>query len=155
VEEARRAARYFFWKRFGTKFGIAQLVSAMVLFLGALFVYRIEGDTWFIGMVGTILTLWLVTNIVPYTAFQSASAKRISSLSLPEARLAMNLDGLTISEGGNVVQLPWKRIRYLWLGADFVVLGLSYFSFIYFPTADMSTDIRSAIESRQSPAFAA
>ena len=145
---AREAARFFCWRRYLTKRGISYLGAIVVLIGALIYAYQLFGPDWRVGFIGTLLGLTVVVQVTSFFALPRAMSRRIASLGSHEGRLTTRDDGFSLSLGGNVSNIPWSEIRYLWSRENFIVLEFSLFSMLYLPTDGMSADVRADLERR-------
>jgi hypothetical protein len=85
-----------------------------------------------------------------HLALPRALAKSIAQLKSCDARVAADGEGFTVSLAGNVGTIPWSRLRDLWLGDEFIVLGLSFFRMLHIPTRSMTAEVRAEFEQHAS-----
>ncbi len=148
-EVARRAVRTYFWRKFGTPFGVSYLVSVPVTIGAIAFTYYMQGPNWFVGGFGFMLAFNLLMQWLYYFNLPRAFAKRLADPALRTAEITTSADGVRIVIGPNASLLKWARFKRIWLYDDFVILAMNpplQMGFTYIPTAGMSTEVRRDFE---------
>jgi hypothetical protein len=148
---AREAARFFLWRRYLTKLGLATLVSLLICIAALLLDYRFRGTDWFFGFMGTIIGLNVSLLVTAHAVLPRAMARAISKLKSAQAKVGTNTEGFSLSMAGNTSQQDWSRVRYLWMTERFVVLGYSFFRLLHIPTEGMSSEVHVAFSRHLSP----
>ena len=148
-EVARRAARTYFWRKFGTLFGASYLASVSVMTGAIVFIYYMQGANWFVGAFGLLLFFNVLMQWGYYFTLPRALAKRLADPALRTAEITTSSDGVRIVIGPNASLLKWARLKRIWLYDDFVILAINpplQMRFTYIPTAGMSTEVRRDLE---------
>ena len=147
---AHQAARYFYSRRYLTKFGVLQIASTAVMIVFALVIYRYMGANWLFGVLMALPLLNATTQITMIVCAPKIHAKLIAAYQSRIGHVSTSDQSFTIAVDGNVMNVAWTRIRYLWPQRDFIVLGLSFFTMVHLPTEGMSPDVRTDFEKRAS-----
>jgi hypothetical protein len=147
AEVARRAGRTFFWKKFGTPFGILYAISLPLMLIFLIFVYHNVGTNWIFGAFGVLFVGNVYIQALTYFAVPRTMARLAAKLSTAEIETSDK--GFKASIGPNVSFVEWNRFRYVWSYPDFVILVLKpalLFRFAYLPALGMSLEVRKDFE---------
>jgi len=141
--------RYFLLRRYQTKSGRYIFVwPVVVLAIVTLLAYLYAGTDSPTEVLGILLGLNLLFQALTFLSMPFSLARSIGKLRSPIAHVTLAEDKLTVSFGGDVSNIPWSRIRHIWVQEDFAVLALSLLIMFHLPTKGMSPDVREELQRR-------
>jgi hypothetical protein len=140
----RDAMRAYWWKQTGPGFLIA-LIS-----LATFFSYKVfsgERD-WFVGVLGAVLLLGLMTIAATYFVHLHRLLGRLRRMKVPEGLLELGEERFKVTSDVGSSEIEWSLVRVIWRFEKVWLLFFSAGEFMTLPTAEMTEDAREFIVRR-------
>lgn len=135
----RAAVRAYVWRRFVVENRPMWITGAA---MAALTVYlAVEGDrSWLLGLFGVVAALPALLLLTGWRAHFVNTVGKVRRMKTPEARFALDADGVKISAEDGDATIKWSAVSEIWERQDAWTVFLAPNQFFLLPTEGLSPE---------------